>query len=96
MDISKIATMLFLFSLSTGALSFSKTEILQAKEEIVKLSVMGQASNCPCPYSLKRNGLACGKRSAYGGPTGRGPSCFVEDISNAEAIHYLKRQRTSH
>lgn len=91
MDISKIAAMLFLLSLSTGALSFTKTEILQAKEEIVKLSVMG-SGNCPCPYSMTRNGSACGKKSAYTGGSGRGPSCFVEDISNAEAIHYLKRK----
>ena len=92
MEISKIVISLFLLSASTLTFGYSEKEIFRAKEELIMLSIQNYSGNCPCPYSSTRNGEACGRKSLYVKPDGRSPACFVQDISNAEAIHYLKRK----
>jgi hypothetical protein len=35
---------------------------------------------CPCPYSLMRNGTACGNRAAWAKPDGKMPRCYFPDV----------------
>lgn len=92
MEMTKIVFSLFILAVSTQTFSFSEKEIYRAKEELIMLSIQSYPGNCPCPYSSTRNGVSCGRKSLYVKPDGRSPACFVQDISNAEAIHYLKRK----
>lgn len=92
MGISTIVISFTLLLASTQAFSYSEQQIHQAKQEIILLSVQSYSGSCPCPYSQTLNGSMCGRKSLYVKPDGRAPACFVQDISNAEAIHYLKRK----
>lgn len=48
---------------------------------IVRESIAQYPSVCACPYSMMRNGAACGRRSAYSRPGGRSPLCYPQDVS---------------
>jgi len=49
--------------------------------KLVQQSIASYSGNCPCPYSVMRNGRSCGKRSAWSKPGGASPLCYVEDVS---------------
>lgn len=85
----KYIILALILPLHSYSASFSKKQIHLAKEELVKLSVMSSGANCVCPYHLTRNGTMCGKKSFYSSGA-RGPTCYVEDVSDAMAIEYLK------
>jgi hypothetical protein len=36
---------------------------------------------CPCPYSMRRNGQACGNLSAWAKPDGTAPRCYFSDVT---------------
>lgn len=69
----------------------SKAELKKAKEQMIQQSIRQYFGNCPCPYNVMRNGRSCGKRSAYSKPGGAAPLCFVEDISDQQAISFLEK-----
>lgn len=47
---------------------------------------------CACPDDLARNGVRCGKRSAYSRPGGAEPYCYISDVPKAE----IEEFRTPH
>ncbi len=53
----------------------------QVKKAIIKESIASYPGNCPCPYSVARNGSSCGRRSAYSKPGGHSPICYEKDVS---------------
>jgi hypothetical protein len=63
---------------SAGAASASDDSIKQA---IVQASIASYPSVCACPYSIMRNGRACGGRSAYSRPGGYAPICYPADVT---------------
>lgn len=42
---------------------------------------LDQVGNCPCPYNVDREGVLCGKRSAWCKPGGYSPVCKLTMIS---------------
>lgn len=64
----------------------------QVKKIIIKESIASYPGNCPCPYSIARNGSSCGRRSAYSKPGGYSPICYESDV-NQEMI---KEWRENH
>jgi hypothetical protein len=48
---------------------------------------------CACPVDVARDGIQCGRRSAYSRPGGASPKCYVSDVTAAEIEAYRKRTR---
>ncbi len=46
---------------------------------------------CACPDDVKRNGRACGARSAYSRPGGAAPICYPHDVTTAMIDAYRQR-----
>lgn len=76
--------------LASPALAASDAEIKQA---IIQESIASYPSVCACPYSVMRNGRACGGRSAYTKPGGYSPICYVTDVSPAMVRQYRSTHR---
>lgn len=55
----------------------------QLVERLIKESQAEYPGNCPCPYSVMRNGRACGGRSAWSKPSGASPLCYPDDVTPA-------------
>lgn len=53
------------------------------KQRLIRQSIAGYPSSCPCPYSIDRAGRRCGARSAYSRPGGYAPLCYPGDITAA-------------
>lgn len=64
----------------------------KVKNAIIKESIASYPGNCPCPYSVARNGSSCGRHSAYSKPGGYRPICYDSDV-NQEMI---KEWRENH
>lgn len=60
------------------------------RRAIIAESIAQYPSICACPYSIMRNGAACGGRSAYSRPGGRSPICYPDDIP----VEMVRRWRT--
>lgn len=54
----------------------------QIKKLLIDESIAAYDGNCPCPYSLARNGSRCGKRSAYSREGGAAPLCYPNDVTS--------------
>jgi hypothetical protein len=65
----------------------------QIRQRIVRQSIAAYSGQCPCPYSVMRNGRGCGARSAYSRPGGRAPLCYPSDVSRAEVDDWRRAQR---
>jgi hypothetical protein len=63
----------------------------QIKRQMIQQSIASYPGNCPCPYSVARNGSTCGARSAYSKPGGYDPICYPGDI-NPSMIQDFKRK----
>jgi len=63
------------------ALPKSHVTDVEIKQMIIQESIANYRGNCPCPYSVARNGSSCGARSAYSKPGGASPICYASDIS---------------
>jgi len=89
-----IATTIFstnIFSASIdGALSKNNDSSQEIKESIITQSIQQYPGVCACPYSVMRNGRACGRRSAYSKPGGYSPKCYPQDVSDEEVARYMK------
>ncbi len=48
---------------------------------LIEQSKANYSGQCPCPYSLRKNGKPCGGLSAYSKPGGKSPLCFKGDVS---------------
>lgn len=66
----------------------------QIKKEIIQESIASYPGPCACPYNVKRNGRACGARSAYSRPGGYSPICYDRDVT-PEMIHDYRAQHQS-
>jgi endonuclease YncB( thermonuclease family) len=53
------------------------------RDELIERSIAGYSGQCPCPYSTRRGGAACGDRSSYSQGNKRGLYCFRKDIPAA-------------
>lgn len=86
-------TILALFLLiPLGSFASSKTDIERAKKQMIQQSIASYSGSCPCPYNTARNGSNCGRRSAYSKPGGASPLCYPQDISDQEAMDFLRRK----
>jgi len=72
------AALLALALLATPAAAQDATAIIDA-------SIARYDGVCACPYSIKANGKACGKASAYSRPGGQLVLCFEDDIQDLAA-----------
>jgi len=63
----------------------------QIRQKIIEQSIASYPGNCPCPYSIARNGSSCGGRSAYSKPRGYSPICYPGDVTQAMIQEYRRR-----
>jgi hypothetical protein len=83
---------LILLTLSFLSLAVFPKEPNPLKQKIILESISQYQGNCPCPYSLTKNGKRCGARSAYSRAGGYAPLCYEEDIT-PELIKLNERSR---
>ena len=85
----------FLISISfaNNTLAYDNAEIIAAKRKMIAESISSYRGNCPCPYNTAANGSNCGKRSAYSKPGGAEPLCYENDITDAQAAEWLRRNK---
>ena len=77
-----------LLGLSAGA----ATSDADIKQAIIRASIASYPSVCACPYSIMRNGRACGGRSAYSKPGGYAPICYEADVTP----ELIRQYRSAH
>ena len=80
---------LFGLALSVNAKSNYTDE--QIKQQIINNSIASYSGSCPCPYNVARNGIQCGRRSAYSKPGGASPICYPQDVSKQMVNRYRSR-----
>ena len=80
----KIKLVLLLSLTLTGSSnSVTKAEILE--------SIKNYPGQCPCPYSIMKNGKKCGKNSAYSKKGGYDPLCYTSDLKkNVQNVANVK------
>jgi hypothetical protein len=76
---------------SGPVLSDSKISDSQIKQQIISESIASYPRNCPCPYSVARDGSSCGARSAYSKPGGYDPICYPRDVTLSMVQDYRRR-----
>jgi hypothetical protein len=88
-----ISLIISVFCSTVFAQALPKTRVTDAeiKQMIIQDSIASYRGSCPCPYSIARNGSACGGRSAYSKPGGTSPICYANDISQQMVINYRNR-----
>lgn len=55
----------------------------QLRDQLIARSIASYSGQCPCPYSTRRGGAACGDRSSYSQGNSRGLYCFRKDVPAA-------------
>jgi hypothetical protein len=75
----------------TPALAFQSDA--QIKQSIIRESIASYPGQCPCPYSVMRNGRSCGGRSAYSRPGGAAPICYPADIRADDLNDWRRNHR---
>lgn len=60
----------------------------EIRQSIIQQSISNYPGNCPCPYSLMRNGRRCGNRSAWRKEGGYSPYCYPADVSDSQVNVY--------
>lgn len=73
--------------------AFAVQSDAQIRQSIIRDSIASYPGPCACPYSVMRNGRACGGRSAYSRPGGYAPICYPRDVSQAEIANYRRTRR---
>lgn len=89
----RLAVYTLLLCLSFPALSTDSKSLKAVKQEMINRSINSYSGNCPCPYSVMRNGRSCGGRSAYSRPGGHSPLCYETDITDEQAKFFIKKKR---
>lgn len=98
MNIAKLAVLRLVaiiassLMLATPSIAQRTTTDAEVRQAIVRQSIASYSGNCPCPYSVARNGSRCGARSAYSRPGGAAPICYASDVSQAQIEAYRRRQ----
>lgn len=64
----------------------------QVRKILIQESIDAYPGNCPCPYSVARDGSICGGRSAWSRRGGNAPLCYFPDVT-AEMV---RQYRYSH
>jgi len=62
------------------------------RRAIIAESIARYPSVCACPYSVMRNGAACGARSAYSRPGGHSPLCYPQDATRDMLMQWRARR----
>lgn len=88
---SGLAVAAAIFGLTVSAASAQSES--RIKQQIIRQSIASYSGACPCPYSVMRNGRACGRRSAYSRPGGESPLCYARDVSAADVEAYRRSRR---
>lgn len=65
----------------------------QIKQQVLRRAQAAYSGPCPCPYSVMRNGRACGARSAYSRPGGASPPCYAADVTRTHTGAYRRSER---
>ena len=65
----------------------------QVRQSIIRDSIASYPGPCACPYSVMRNGRACGGRSAYSRPGGYAPICYPRDVTQAQIADWRRDRR---
>jgi len=87
----KKLVIILLVIFSCPVFSDSKISDSQIKQQIISESIASYPGNCPCPYSVARNGSSCGARSAYSKPRGYDPICYPRDVTISMVQEYRRR-----
>ena len=89
-----LSALLLISALSVQAsYAYDNSEIIVAKRKMIAESIASYRGNCACPYNTAANGSSCGKRSAYSKPGGAEPLCYESDITDAQAVEWLRRNK---
>jgi hypothetical protein len=83
--------LLVIFFLPLLAVGKSVISDEQIKQQIIQQSISSYPGNCPCPYSVARNGSSCGRRSAYSKPGGYDPICYPRDVTPGMVQDYRRK-----
>ena len=89
----KLACALLAAALGLGATAAVAQSDAQIRQRLIRESIAGYPSSCPCPYSSDRAGRRCGGRSAYNRRGGYAPLCFPRDVSQAQVAAYRRARR---
>jgi hypothetical protein len=73
--------------------AFALQSDAQIRQTIIRQSIAAYPGPCPCPYSVMRNGRACGGRSAYSRPGGYAPICYPRDVTQEQIAAYRRAPR---
>jgi hypothetical protein len=73
--------------------AFAVQSDAQIRQSIIRDSIAAYPGPCACPYSVMRNGRACGGRSAYSRPGGHAPICYPRDVTQAQIADYRRARR---
>jgi hypothetical protein len=73
--------------------AFAVQSDAQIRQSIIRDSIAAYPGPCACPYSVMRNGRACGGRSAYSRPGGYAPICYPRDVTQAQIADYRRARR---
>ena len=87
----KILLCLFVVLAPIAALA-SEERLSDAQIRLLLLqdSIANSLSDCPCPYSVKRNGASCRDESLYVHPRGRMQLCYDHDVTDAMVQAYRR------
>jgi hypothetical protein len=80
------------FGLSASP-AFAFQSDAQIRQSIIRDSIASYPGPCACPYSVMRNGRACGGRSAYSRPGGYAPICYPRDVTQAQIADWRRARR---
>jgi hypothetical protein len=80
------------FGLSASP-AFAFQSDAQVRQSIIRDSIAAYPGPCACPYSVMRNGRACGGRSAYSRPGGYAPICYPRDVTQAQIADWRRSRR---
>ena len=91
--IAYIRNLIFFSLFLTVHSSFADVQMSdsQIKKQVISESIASYPGNCPCPYSVARNGSNCGARSAYSKPGGYDPICYPRDVTPSMVQDYKRR-----
>lgn len=70
----------------------SLREVAEARQALIRQSIVNYSGNCPCPYNRDRANRRCGKRSAWSKPGGYAPLCYESDINRSRLTAYFARK----
>lgn len=83
------ATLALLLIVASGFAAEDLTDD-EIRKLLIQRSIAAYSGNCPCPYSVMRNGRRCGGNSAYSKPGGASPLCYPTDVTAAMIDRYRK------